>query len=309
MKVILAAVNSKYIHSNLAIRYLKNYTKDLNYECILQEYSINDRVERIVQNIIKEKPDMVGFSCYIWNIEYIIRISRLLKLIDKNITIIFGGPEVSYDGASYVTEDNCDYIIEGEGEETYKEFIECVLNSRHIIDVNGLYFKDEGRIVHTGKRELMDINKIVFPYEKDEDLENKIVYYEASRGCPFNCKYCLSSTVHGVRFLKLERVKSELKYFIDNKVKLVKFVDRTFNCDHTFAYSIWKFLIEEEGETTFHFEISADLLKEDEIKLLSKAPKNRFQFEVGVQTTNDQVLKNINRTANFEDIKQKVGSF
>lgn len=306
MKVILAAVNSKYIHSNLAVRYLKNYTKDLNYECILQEYSINDRVERIVQNIMKEKPDMVGFSCYIWNMEYVLRVSKLLKLIDKNITIFFGGPEVSYEEASYVEKDNCDYIIVGEGEETYNEFIECILNNRQIIDVKGLYFKDKGKVIYTGKRELMEMDKIVFPYDRDEDLKNKIVYYEASRGCPFNCKYCLSSTVHGVRFLNLERVKSELKYFIDNKVNLVKFVDRTFNCDHTFAYSIWKFLIEEEGETTFHFEISADLLTKDEIELLSEAPKNRFQFEVGVQSTNNQVLKNINRTANFEDIKEKV---
>ncbi|PRR78164.1 coproporphyrinogen III oxidase [Clostridium liquoris] len=313
MKVILTAVNSKFIHSNLAVRYLKSYTKDLNYECIIKEFSINDRVERIVQELIYEKPDIIAFSCYIWNIEYVDRISRLIKLINKDIVILFGGPEVSYDGASYLKDENCDYVIEGEGENTYREFIEYMMKSHEgkpliedIYNIKGIFYKHNGDIIYTGKRELMDMNKLVFPYEENEDLSNKIVYYEASRGCPFNCKYCLSSTTHGVRFLNIERVKKELRLFIDKKVRLVKFVDRTFNCNEKFASQIWEFLIEQQTETTFHFEISADILTEEEIELLSKAPKGRFQFEVGVQTTNNEVLKNINRKANFNHIKEKV---
>ena len=152
----------------------------------------------------------------------------------------------------------------------------------------------------------MSLDEIVFPYEEDEDLNNKIVYYEASRGCPFNCKYCLSSTVHGVRFQEIDRVLKELKYFVDKKVRLVKFVDRTFNCNHKFAMAIWDFLIKQDTETQFHFEISADILKNEEIELLRNAPDGRFQFEVGVQTTNDEILHNINRFVNFSDIKEKV---
>ncbi|WP_125153833.1 B12-binding domain-containing radical SAM protein [Clostridium rectalis] len=307
MKVVLTAVNSKFIHSNLAIRYLKAYTEDLSYQCIMKEFTINDRIERIVEELISEKPNIIGFSCYIWNIDYVIQISRLIKLIDSNIKIFLGGPEVSYDAVSYMKPKICDYILEGEGEESYREFIECKIKKNiSISQIKGLYYLDNEIVKYNGIRKLMDINNIKFPYKEDDNLDNKIVYYEASRGCPFNCKYCLSSTTHGVRFLNLERVKKELKFFIDKKVKLVKFIDRTFNCNPTFAYDIWKFLIEKNTETTFHFEISADILTNDQINLLKKASKGRFQFEVGVQTTNDTVLKNINRTANFKDIKEKI---
>ena len=311
MNVLLVAVNSKYIHSNLAIKYLKRYTKDINYKCDTAEFSINDNIERIVEEIMCKKPRMLGFSCYIWNIEYIVKISNLIKTIDSSIEIFFGGPEVSYDGKSFLIENEGDYVIEGEGEVTYKEFIEKKLEEERgsIIDyskIKGLYSKKNKEILYGGKRELMDMNNIVFPYEDDEDLENKIVYYEASRGCPFNCKYCLSSTFHGVRFLHIERVKKDLKYFIDKKVRLVKFVDRTFNCNENFANEIWNYLIENSADTKFHFEISADLLREQSIKTLSKAKKGLFQFEVGVQTTNDEVLKNINRHVNFSKIKEKV---
>ena len=306
MKILLTALNSKFVHSNLAVRYLKAFTKDINYDCEIREFSINDREEKILEEIIKEKPNVVGFSTYIWNIEMIKRLSNLIKLVDESIEIVYGGPEVSYDSQNILNELNGEYIIEGEGEKTYREFVEYKLGERDIKSIRGLYYKVDGEVYSNGKRPLMNMNEIVFPYEEDENLDNKIVYYEASRGCPFNCKYCLSSTTHGVRFLDVDRVKKELKYFIDKEVRLVKFVDRTFNCNHKFTMAIWEFLINQETKTQFHFEISADILKESELELLRKAPKDRFQFEVGVQTTNDEVLNKINRFVNFSDIKEKV---
>lgn len=306
MKILLTAINSKFVHSNLAVRYLKAFTKDMNYDCNIREFSINDREEKILEEIIKESPNVVAFSTYIWNIEMIKRLSNLIKLVDENIEILYGGPEVSYDSQNILRELNGDYIIEGEGEKTYREFVEYKLQERNLEDIRGVYYKKDNNILFNGKRPLMNMNEVVFPYEEDENLDNKIVYYESSRGCPFNCSYCLSSTIHGVRFLDIERVKKELSYFIKKEVRLVKFVDRTFNCNHKFTMAIWEFLINQDTKTQFHFEISADLLKDAELELLRKAPKDRFQFEVGVQTTNDEVLNRINRFVNFSDIKEKV---
>lgn len=306
MKILLTAINSKFVHSNLAVRYLRAFTKDMNYDCKIREFSINDRDEKILEEIIKERPNVVAFSTYIWNIEIIKRLSNLIKLVDEDIEILYGGPEVSYDSQNILKELNGEYIIEGEGEKTYREFVEYKLGEREINSIRSLYYKADGEVISNGKRPLMNMNELIFPYEEDENLDNKIVYYEASRGCPFNCKYCLSSTTHGVRFLDIDRVKQELKYFIDKEVRLVKFVDRTFNCNHKFTMAIWEFLINQDTKTQFHFEISADILKKSELELLKKAPKDRFQFEVGVQTTNDDVLNRINRFVNFSDIKEKV---
>ncbi|WP_195428805.1 B12-binding domain-containing radical SAM protein [Clostridium sp. D46t1_190503_E9] len=306
MKILLTAINSKFVHSNLAVRYLRAFTKDMDYDCKIREFSINDRDEKILEEIIKERPNVVAFSTYIWNIEMIKRLSNLIKLVDEDIEILYGGPEVSYDSQNILKELNGEYIIEGEGEKTYREFVEYKLGIREINSVRSLYYKIDGEVISNGKRPLMNMNELIFPYEEDENLDNKIVYYEASRGCPFNCKYCLSSTTHGVRFLDIDRVKQELKYFIDKEVRLVKFVDRTFNCNHKFTMAIWEFLINQDTKTQFHFEISADILKQSELELLRKAPKDRFQFEVGVQTTNDDVLNRINRFVNFSDIKEKV---
>ncbi|CDM68360.1 radical SAM protein [Clostridium bornimense] len=309
MKVVLVGINSQYFHSNLAIRYLKAFNKDLNCEIILKEFTINDRKDNIVKELYKEEADIIGFSTYIWNVTLIKEISEILKIINGNIEIFYGGPEVSYSPMDILKEFSGDYIIEGEGEETFREFLIEKLKSNgkeNLFDIKGLYVKEEEEIIYGGRRPLMDMEKLIFPYEEDEDLRNKIAYYEGSRGCPFMCSYCLSSTTHGVRFLNIDRVKKELKYFIDKDVSLVKFVDRTFNCNHKFAKEIWSYLIECGGNTTFHFEISADLLTKEEIEILSKAPKDKFQFEVGVQTTNNEVLRNINRFVNYENIKEKV---
>lgn len=306
MKVLITAVDSKFIHSNLAVRYLNNFTKDLDYEGKIKEFTINDREGRILEEIIKEKPDIVAFSTYIWNVELISRVANLIKRVNPNIEILYGGPEVSFDSRSFLKHNVGEYVIEGEGEKTYREFILYKLGKIKLEEVRGLHYKINDVIYSNEKRPLMSMDEIVFPYEEDEDLSNKIVYYEASRGCPFNCKYCLSSTSHGVRFLDIDRVLDDLMYFINKKVRLVKFVDRTFNCNSKFAMAIWDFLIKQDTNTQFHFEISADILKPQEIELLSKAPKGRFRFEVGVQTTNDEVLRNINRFVNFSDIKEKV---
>ena len=306
MKILLTAVNTKFVHSNLAVRYLRAFTKDLNYDVKIREFSINDREEHILKEIIEEKADVVAFSTYIWNVELIERVANLIKIVSPKTEILYGGPEVSYDSKTCLEESVGDYIIEGEGEKTYREFVEYKLGLRNIEDIKGLYYKKEGKVLFNGSRPLMKMDEIVFPYEEDEDLNNKIVYYEGSRGCPFNCKYCLSSTTHGVRFHSIERTLSELNFFIKKKVRLVKFVDRTFNCNHKYSMAVWEFLINADTDTKFHFEISADILKKEEIEILKKAPKGRFQFEVGVQTTNDNVLKNINRFVNFSDIKEKV---
>lgn len=309
MKVVLVAVNSKYIHSNLAVKYLKAYTSDMQYQCENMEFSINDREERVVQEIVDENPDMIGFSCYIWNIEFIKKVSTLIKLINPMIEIFYGGPETSFSPKEFLENNIGDYLIEGEGEETYREFIAAKIDidgSDKYKNIKGLYSKINDEIFYGGKRPLMDMSKIVFPYNEDDNLENKIVYYEASRGCPFNCKYCLSSTTHGVRFLDINRVLKELQFFINKNVKLVKFVDRTFNCNKKFANAIWDYLIQNGAETSFHFEVSADLFSKDSLEILKKAPKGMFQFEVGVQTTNNEILHNINRSIKFATIKEKV---
>lgn len=288
------------------MRYLRSFTQDLNYEAVIKEVTINDRIENILKEIITEKPDVVAFSAYIWNLEYVERLTELIKRIDENIEILYGGPEVSYDSEGFFQNNKVDYIISGEGEETYRDFVLYKLGELSLNKIKGLYFKKDGEVYFNGERKLMNMNDIIFPYSDEDNLEDKMVYYEASRGCPFSCKYCLSSTIHGVRFLDTERVKRELQFFMDKKVRLVKFVDRTFNCNHKFVMEIWSFLINSDTKTRFHFEVSADILKDEEIKLLNTAPKGRFQLEVGVQTTNPQILKNINRTITFEDIKEKV---
>lgn len=306
MKVLLVGINSKFIHSNLAVRYLEAYTRDLDFNCKIREFSINDRVERVLEEIMSEKPDLVAFSCYIWNLQYVESLANLIKLVNPDIEILYGGPEVSFESDKFLGNSVGDYVIAGEGENTFKEFIIKKLSNKSVKEIKGLYSKTDNKIVFGGLRENMNMEDLIFPYKKEDNLENKIVYYEASRGCPFMCKYCLSSTIQGVRNLNIERVKQDLKFFIDKKVRLVKFVDRTFNCDSKYAMEIWEYLISQDTTTAFHFEISANLIKDEEIELLAKAPRGRFQLEVGVQTTDDTILKNISRNIKFKDIEERV---
>ena len=288
------------------MRYLKAFTKDLDFQGDIKEFSINDRVENILEGIIEEKPDVVAFSCYIWNMEFVNRLAELIKLVDPNIEILYGGPEVSYEGKEFLENHEGEYVIVGEGEKTFREFVLYKLGEGKIEDIKGLNYKRDGKVFENPKRPEMDMNELVFPYTYEEDINNKIVYYEASRGCPFKCIYCLSSVMHGVRFLDVERVKKELKYFMERGLKLVKFVDRTFNCNREYTVELLKYLSEQDTETRFHFEVAADLLTEEQIEILNNAPKGRFQLEVGVQTTNNEVLHNINRYITYENIKEKV---
>ena len=288
------------------MRYLKAFTKDLDFQGDIKEFSINDRVENTLEGIIEEKPDVVAFSCYIWNMEFVNRLAELIKLVDPKIEILYGGPEVSYEGKEFLENHKGEYVIVGEGEKTFREFVLYKLGEGKIEDIKGLNYKRDGKVFENPKRPEMDMNELVFPYTYEEDINNKIVYYEASRGCPFKCKYCLSSVMHGVRFLDVERVKKELKYFMERGLKLVKFVDRTFNCNREYTVELLKYLSEQDTETRFHFEVAADLLTEEQIEILNNAPKGRFQLEVGVQTTNNEVLHNINRYITYENIKEKV---
>lgn len=307
-KLLLVALDSKFIHSNLAVRYLKSYIKDLDIDVSIKNYTINDRLENILMDIMDTKPEFIGFSCYIWNIDMILKLVRLIKLINKDIKIFLGGPEVTYDSKKALMNSEADYIIEGEGEVTFHEFIEKRLSKEDTKLIKGLFTKEEGKVYYGGKRPLMDMNEVPFPYTKEDIPKDKIVYYESSRGCPFSCKYCLSSTIHGVRFLPVERVKREIKFFVDNGIKLVKFVDRTFNSSPKFSCEVWKYIISLNTDCRFHFEISADILNKEEIELLKGCPEGRIQFEIGIQSTNNEVLKKVSRSAPFDEIKEYVTS-
>jgi radical SAM superfamily enzyme YgiQ (UPF0313 family) len=304
MKIVLAALNSKYVHSNLAIRYIKAFSKE--YDIELFEATINENLMNIAIKIALKNPDVVGFSCYIWNMEQTLKVCSILKEIDKDIKIVLGGPEVSFNGSHVLLQNSfIDYVIKGEGELTFKSLLDSLHKDMDLDKVEGLIFRNNSKLIENNSPCMIE-NLDIIPFPYAEDMPEKIIYYEASRGCPFGCKYCLSSTIKGVRFFSVDRVKKDLQYFTDKKVRLVKFVDRTFNANKSFAKEIWKYLIDNHIETKFHFEIAADILDEESIILLSKVPKDLFQFEIGIQSTNSKVLKNINRVMDFEKVRNNV---
>lgn len=309
MKVILTTLNSKYIHSSLSIRYLKSFSEDI-IDTNIVEYTINQNNDYIAGDLYNKNPDLIAFSCYIWNIESILEICERLKIVNSNIKILLGGPEVSYDGEDILKRNNfIDYIAYGEGEETFKELLISLLNNDDLDKINGLIYRKNNEIIKTDIRKpINNLDLIKSPYVGDlKEYENKIIYYESSRGCPFNCKFCLSSTFKGIRFFSIERVKSDLKKLIDAKVKQVKFVDRTFNADKKYAMEIMQFIIDQNvTDTNFHFEVTAHLLDNEILEFLSKAPIGLFQFEIGVQSTNDKVLKEINRITDFDRLSGVV---
>lgn len=307
MKILLAACNAKYIHSNLAVYDLQAYASDYADHIVLKEYTINQQKDDIMRDIYLEHPDVVCVSCYIWNLSFVKELMADLIKILPGADFWAGGPEVSYDAEKFLTE-NSEFkgVMVGEGEETFKELAGYYVekNPQNLKDMTGICYRDGDQIIHNGWRQIMDLSSIPFIYKDLSEFKNRIIYYESSRGCPFSCSYCLSSIDKKLRFRDTETVKKELQFFIDNKVPQVKFVDRTFNCKHDHAMAIWKYINEHDnGVTNFHFEISADLLREEELQEMSTMRPGLIQLEIGVQSTNPDTIKAIHRTMDFEKLK------
>lgn len=307
MKILLAACNAKYIHSNLAVYDLQAYASDYADHIVLKEYTINQQKDDIMRDIYLEHPDVVCVSCYIWNLSFVKELMADLIKILPGADFWVGGPEVSYDAEKFLTE-NSEFkgVMVGEGEETFKELAGYYVekNPQDLKDMTGICYRDGDQIIHNGWRQIMDLSSIPFIYKDLSEFKNRIIYYESSRGCPFSCSYCLSSIDKKLRFRDTETVKKELQFFIDNKVPQVKFVDRTFNCKHDHAMAIWKYINEHDnGVTNFHFEISADLLREEELQEMSTMRPGLIQLEIGVQSTNPDTIKAIHRTMDFEKLK------
>ena len=306
MKNILVGINSKYVHTNLAIRYLKKYIEENSNEKIkIYESSINNNIQKIIRDVVEYEPDNIFFSVYIWNVEMVFKITKELKKILPNKRIILGGPEVSYNPDEILEKNiEIDGILIGEGENVLLNFL-----TKDIKDVKGVYYREDNKIKFNGFEPLIEnLDIIPFPYD-DEELEDvhKIVYYESSRGCPFNCSYCMSSIDKSVRYFSLERTKKDLKKFIDIGTRLVKFVDRTFNLNKDRYMEIWKFLLENYRENiTFHFEINANIFDDEVLEFLKKVPRKLFQFEIGVQTTNPSTMKAINRNNSLDRLFHNV---
>ena len=307
MKILLVACNAKYIHSNLAVYDLQAYASDYADHIVLKEYTINQQKDDIMRDIYLEHPDVVCVSCYIWNLSFVKELMADLIKILPGADFWAGGPEVSYDAEKFLTE-NSEFkgVMVGEGEETFKELAGYYVekNPQNLKDMTGICYRDGDQIIHNGWRQIMDLSSIPFIYKDLSEFKNRIIYYESSRGCPFSCSYCLSSIDKKLRFRDTETVKKELQFFIDNKVPQVKFVDRTFNCKHDHAMAIWKYINEHDnGVTNFHFEISADLLREEELQEMSTMRPGLIQLEIGVQSTNPDTIKVIHRTMDFEKLK------
>lgn len=307
MKILLVACNAKYIHSNLAVYDLQAYASDYADHIVLKEYTINQQKDDIMRDIYLEHPDVVCVSCYIWNLSFVKELMADLIKILPGADFWAGGPEVSYDAEKFLTE-NSEFkgVMVGEGEETFKELAGYYVekNPQDLKDMTGICYRDGDQIIHNGWHQIMDLSSIPFIYKDLSEFKNRIIYYESSRGCPFSCSYCLSSIDKKLRFRDTETVKKELQFFIDNKVPQVKFVDRTFNCKHDHAMAIWKYINEHDnGVTNFHFEISADLLREEELQEMSTMRPGLIQLEIGVQSTNPDTIKAIHRTMDFEKLK------
>lgn len=306
---ILTAINSKYIHSNLAVYCLRAYAKPYIDEVEIAEYTINQQVDDILMSLYQKHPDILCFSCYIWNIEYIERVIREIHKLLPDVPIWLGGPEVSYDAREVLRRlPQVTGVMKGEGEVTFLEVLDHYHGKRDDLGkIPGLTYRNEDEIVETPWRPVMDLSKVPFVYEHIEDFEHKIIYYESSRGCPFSCSYCLSSIDKCLRFRDISLVKKELQFFLDHKVPQVKFVDRTFNCRHDHAMEIWRYIKEHDnGITNFHFEVAADLLNEEEMELIKTMRPGLIQLEIGVQSTNLDTIREIHRTMKFEQVAEVV---
>ena len=311
MKFLLTAVNAKYIHSNPAIYSLRAYAGAAYEQHIeLAEYTINHSLQSILTGIYEKKPDVIGFSCYIWNIRMIEELLEELPKIMPRVPIWVGGPEVTYRAAEFLEQHpSVQGVMVGEGEATFLEVLRYYLEEPiSLSQIAGIVYRDEkGRIIQNEPRELTNLDRLPFLYHNLEPFTNRIIYYETGRGCPYRCSYCLSSIDKTVRLRSFSVVREELQFFLDHQVTQVKFVDRTFNCNRKHAMDIWQYLIEHDnGVTNFHFEIEADILSEEELALLAKARPGLFQMEIGVQTANPETLHEIRRTARLDRIEHAV---
>ncbi|MGL4346104.1 MAG: B12-binding domain-containing radical SAM protein [Cellulosilyticaceae bacterium] len=306
MKTLLVSINAKYIHSSLALRCIEAYCHEYREQLEILELTINQDENQLIEAIYKKKPDIIGFSCYIWNMSIIKTLVPTLRKILPEVEIILGGPEVSYDNETFFETLPIDLIMEGEGEATWKAYLDYKIKGIGTLDtVQGIVYRGKEGLVRTQPHQQIPLDDIPFVYDDLEGLQHRIIYYEASRGCPFKCQYCLSSVEKGVRFLSLERVKKELQFFLDQKVPQVKFVDRTFNASKPYAMSIWEYIIaHDNGLTNFHFEIAAERLDDEMIGMLASARAGLIQFEIGVQSTNLEVLDVIQRKMPFEAIQE-----
>ena len=310
MKCILVALDTQYVHTNLAVRYLASCCDPASAP-VLCEYNINQQSHLILHDLLSQSPDLIGFSCYIWNIEPIFRLCDDLRKADPHIKLLLGGPEVSFTAAEIMREHSfVDYILCGEGEETFPLLMDTLANGGDTKKIPGLLYRENGTICGDSSYQIVkDLNRIPFAYIGTDlfSLKDRIVYYESSRGCPYACAYCLSGSMGGgLRELPVERVKKDLSCFINNGVPLVKFIDRTFNANKERAKEILRFILAESGDTRFHFEIGADLLDDALLELFCNAPKGKIQLEAGVQSCNPVTLNAVVRRTDMEKLKKNV---
>lgn len=320
MKILLTTLNSKFIHSNLAIKYMNAMIKD-RINTNIEEFTINEDIEEILSKIAGGGYDLVAFSCYIWNIEKTLKIAENLKLVNPEVAILFGGPEVTYDADRLMDKyDFIDYVIAGEGEQAFSSLVDIFLKidmddsdrQSSFEAITNLYFKNSTNYLLDVRRRNLVVTdlSIIPPVYLDidkKDIENKIVYYETSRGCTFNCAYCLSSTTKGVRYFDMGKIKKELRHLVELGAKQIKFVDRTFNSDESKAIELIKYLTGiDDGNINFHFEITAYLLQNPVLEIIKNARKGLFQFEIGVQSTNETTLRAVNRASKFKELSKNV---
>lgn len=313
MKILLVTLDSKFIHANLAVRYLKKFCNDggsENFNIEIKEFTINQKQEYILGEIFSANADLICFSSYVWNIEYIKELAYIIKEAKKNIKILCGGPEVSFEVERFMkNEAFVDYVIFGEGELTLKEFVnEFVKNQPDFDGIKGLAFREDDKIVINQQREpILDLDIINYPYEENDDFEDKIIYYESSRGCPFSCSFCMSSIDKRMRTFSMGRVKKDLSMLLNTKARQIKFVDRTFNADYKRSVEIIDFIVEHnKNNMTIHFEITADIINDEFLRYIKKLPVNMFQFEIGVQSLNEFTLAEINRRMDMEKLYKVV---